>query len=97
MNLLRSADLGQPGETTGIRPEHLHIRQGGAIPGVVSHVEKLGAETLVYVRHPSHGLVTVRLFGEHDYSVDSAVALDMESARAFHFDSAGRRIRHPLR
>ena len=93
MNLLRSADLGQPGETTGIRPEHLHIRPGGAITGTVSHVEKLGGETLVYVRCAAHGLVTVRLFGEHDYSVESAVALDMDPARVFHFDAAGRRLR----
>jgi multiple sugar transport system ATP-binding protein len=93
MNLLRSSDLGQRGETIGIRPEHLHIRSGGAIAGTVSHVEKLGGETLVYVRCAAHGLVTVRLFGEHDYSVDSPVTLDMDPARAFHFDAAGKRLR----
>ena len=93
MNFLKSAALGQMGETTGIRPEHLHIRHGGPISGTISHVEKLGGETLVYVRTEPHGLLTVRLFGEHDYGVDSTVQLDIEPSRAFHFDADGKRLR----
>ncbi|MFN7224198.1 MAG: ABC transporter ATP-binding protein [Paracoccaceae bacterium] len=93
MNFLKSGALGQIGETTGVRPEHLRIRDGGAITGTVSHVEKLGGETLVYVRTDPHGLLTIRLFGEHDYSVDQAISMDIEDARAFHFDATGRRLR----
>ncbi|MCU0899292.1 MAG: ABC transporter ATP-binding protein [Cypionkella sp.] len=93
MNFLKSAALGLPGETTGIRPEHLFIKASGAIAGTVSHVEKLGGETLVYIRTEPHGLLTVRLFGEHSYQVDSAVGLDIDAARAFHFDAAGKRLR----
>ncbi|MFN4154262.1 MAG: ABC transporter ATP-binding protein [Paracoccaceae bacterium] len=93
MNFLNSAVLGQAGETTGVRPEHLHIREGGPISGTVSHVEKLGGETLVYARTGPHGLLTVRLFGEHDHVVDSAVQLDIEPDRAFYFDAAGNRLR----
>ena len=94
MNFLKSAALGQRGETTGIRPEHLTIsRSTGTIPGTVSHVEKLGGETLVYVRTEPHGLLTVRLFGEHDYSVDEPVQLTADATRAFHFDAAGQRLR----
>jgi multiple sugar transport system ATP-binding protein len=93
MNFLRSAPLGYRGETTGIRPEHLHIDTGGKIIGTISHVEKLGGETLVYVRTQLHGLLTVRLFGEHDFSVDEAINLRLDDRRAFHFDSAGDRVR----
>ena len=93
MNFLKSSELGHPGETTGIRPEHLHIRTGAAIKGTISHVEKLGGETLVYVRTAAHGLLTVRMFGEHDYEVDSQVALDLDPSRAFYFDSMGKRLR----
>ncbi|MDQ2065279.1 ABC transporter ATP-binding protein [Xinfangfangia sp. CPCC 101601] len=94
MNFLKSGALGQRGETTGIRPEHLEIsRESGSFEGRVSHVEKLGGETLVYVRSEIHGLLTVRLFGEHSYSVDEAVWLSPDMGRAFHFDSAGLRLR----
>jgi multiple sugar transport system ATP-binding protein len=94
MNFLKSAALGQRGETTGIRPEHLTIsRQSGTLSGTVSHVEKLGGETLVYVRTEPHGLLTVRLFGEHDYVVDEVVHLTPDNSRAFHFDAEGQRLR----
>ncbi len=94
MNFLKSAALGLRGETTGIRPEHLALsRDAGRIPGRISHVEKLGGETLVYAHTEPHGLLTVRLFGEHDYTVDEAVHLSPDEARAFHFDAAGKRLR----
>ncbi|TNC73286.1 ABC transporter ATP-binding protein [Rubellimicrobium roseum] len=94
MNFLKGAALGEQADTLGIRPEHLAIARGpGPIPGTVSHVEKLGGETLVYVRTEPHGLLTVRLFGEHDFAVDEAVGLSPDGARAFRFDAAGRRLR----
>jgi multiple sugar transport system ATP-binding protein len=94
MNFLKSAALGQRGETTCIRPEHLILsRDHGTIPGTVSHVEKLGGETLVYVRTDPHGVLTIRLFGEHDYAVDEPVHVTPDATRAFHFDSAGQRLR----
>jgi multiple sugar transport system ATP-binding protein len=94
MNFLQSAALGEAGATTGVRPEHLVLgAAGGRIPGTVSHVEKLGGETLVYVRTEPHGLLTVRLFGEHDHAVNEVVTLDIQPGRAFHFDAAGQRLR----
>jgi multiple sugar transport system ATP-binding protein len=93
MNFLNSAAISRLGETTGVRPEHLRITESGPIRGTVSHVEKLGGETLVYVRSEPHGLLTVRLFGEHSYSVDADVVLDFDPAQAFHFDAAGQRLR----
>ena len=94
MNFLRGAALGETADTLGVRPEHLTIsRSAGAIPGIVSHVEKLGGETLVYARTEPHDLLTVRLFGEHDFAVDEAVSLTPDPARTFRFDAEGRRLR----
>jgi multiple sugar transport system ATP-binding protein len=94
MNFLKSAALGLSSDSMGTRPEHLGLsRDAGAISGTVSHVERLGGETLVYIRTDLHGLLTVRLFGEHAYAVDEAVHLTPDLARAFHFDAAGQRTR----
>jgi multiple sugar transport system ATP-binding protein len=93
MNFLEAAPLGAPGRTLGIRPEHLGLsRETGAIPGTVSHVEHLGGETNVYVRTEIHGLLTVRRFGEHRFTVDEPVHLTPDPARAFHFDESGKRL-----
>jgi multiple sugar transport system ATP-binding protein len=92
MNFLDAAALGFAPGQIGIRPEHLTIsRAGGEFAGEVSHVEKLGGETLVYVRHATHGLLTVRLFGEHDYTVDEHVHLTLQRDRVFQFDVNGNR------
>jgi multiple sugar transport system ATP-binding protein len=92
MNFLDAASLGFVPGQIGIRPEHLTIaRTAGDIPGEVSHVEKLGGETLVYVRSPQHGLLTVRLFGEHDYAVSEAVHLSLQPGKLFQFQPDGQR------
>ena len=94
MNFLKAGLLGLRSDTLGIRPEHLEIsRASGQIAGRVSHVEKLGGETLVYVNSDDHGLLTVRLFGEQDYAVDEAVGMRLDPSRLFHFDAEGQRLR----
>jgi multiple sugar transport system ATP-binding protein len=94
MNFLKGAALGERAATLGVRPEHLAIARGpGAIAARVSHVEKLGGETLVYAQAEPHGLLTVRLFGEHDFAVDEAVGLTPDPARALRFDAEGLRLR----
>ena len=46
--------------TMGARPEHLtNSRDHGQMPGTVSHVEKLGAETLVYANAAHEKLIRV--------------------------------------
>src|SRR5690606_23737739 len=85
MNFLKAGKLGLRSDTLGIRPEHLEPGSG-QISGRVSHVEKLGGETLVYVATEDHGLLTVRQFGEQDYAVDEEVGLSFDPNRAFHFD-----------
>ena len=94
MNFLKAGALGMRSDTMGVRPEHIAVsRDAGQIAGTVSHVEKLGGETLVYVNTPGQGLLTVRLFGEHSFVVDEVVHVTPETARAFHFDAAGLRLR----
>jgi multiple sugar transport system ATP-binding protein len=94
MNFLKSAALGERGDLTGVRPEHLALtRSEGRIDGQVSHVENLGGETNVYVRTDPHGLLTVRLFGEHRFEVGETVHLSPDPARSLHFDSDGQRLR----
>jgi multiple sugar transport system ATP-binding protein len=94
MNFLKAGALGLRSETLGVRPEHIALsRDSGQIAGTVSHVEKLGGETLVYVNTPTQGLLTVRLFGEHDYAVDEAAFLTPDQGRAFHFKADGQRMR----
>ncbi len=92
MNFLDAAALGYPPGKIGARPEHIGLsRQTGDLAGEVSHVEKLGGETLVYVRHDVHGLMTVRLFGEHDYAVSETVFLTLPTDKLFHFAPDGTR------
>jgi multiple sugar transport system ATP-binding protein len=92
MNFLDAAALGHAPGQVGVRPEHLGLsRQSGDIAGQVSHIEKLGGETLVYVRSDVHGLLTVRLFGEHDYAVTETVYLTLPEGQLFHFAPDGQR------
>ena len=94
MNFLKAGALGMRSDTMGARPEHLTIsREQGQMAGTVSHVEKLGGETLVYVNVADQGLLTVRLFGEHNFIVDETVHVTPDASRAFHFDAAGLRLR----
>jgi multiple sugar transport system ATP-binding protein len=94
MNFLKAAALGLQAETRGIRAEHLAIsRTAGEIPGTISHVEHLGGETNVYIHTEPHGLLTVRLFGEHEFTVAEGVHLTPDPARRFLFDANGDRLR----
>ncbi|KGJ06513.1 carbohydrate ABC transporter ATP-binding protein, CUT1 family (TC 3.A.1.1.-) [Paracoccus halophilus] len=94
MNFLKSGPFGLRSDTLGIRPEHLEISAStGQIEGRVSHVEKLGGETLTYIRTADHELLTVRQFGEHDHPVEQTVWLTPDQSRAFHFDAEGQRLR----
>ncbi len=71
-------EAGKPGytqaKTVGIRPEHITLsRDSGDWKGKVVHVEHLGADTILYLETEVTGLLTVRLFGEHQYDVSDIV------------------------
>ncbi|TWI29873.1 ABC transporter ATP-binding protein [Paracoccus sulfuroxidans] len=73
----------------GIRPEHIALADHG-IPARVTHVERLGHETLVHTDGEA-GHITLRLVGEHDLPVDQPVHLRPDPARAHWFGPDGNR------
>jgi multiple sugar transport system ATP-binding protein len=92
MNFLPAAPLGRPGDTLGIRPEQLTLRDGGRLSGTVAHVERLGGDTNLIVTLADGTPVTVRLFGQHGQGVGEAIRLDFEDRHALAFDVDGARV-----
>ncbi|MFT4163217.1 ABC transporter ATP-binding protein [Shinella sp.] len=95
MNFIDAARLGvADARTVGVRPEHLTLsRESGEWQGKVVHVEHLGADTIVYLESEKVGALTVRLFGEHHYSVDDVVFATPAAGQTHRFDADGRAIR----
>ncbi len=95
MNFIDAARLGvADARTVGVRPEHITLsRESGEWQGKVVHVEHLGADTIVYLESEKVGALTVRLFGEHHYSVDDVVFATPAAGQTHRFDADGRAIR----
>lgn len=94
MNFIEANHLGiSSAETVGIRPEHISLdAKKGDLTGVVSHVEHLGGDTNVYLDCGPVGLVSIRLFGQHEVAVDSTQHARFEPGKAYHFDAEGQTI-----
>jgi multiple sugar transport system ATP-binding protein len=94
MNFLRGTAADKLGAATiGIRPEHIRIvPAGGEWHGKVSHLEKLGSDTFVYVAVEGADLVTVRIVGQADFEVGSTVGLEADTQHIHRFDKDGRAI-----
>ncbi len=95
MNFIDAKLLGRDdAETIGIRPEHILLGgEGGDIEGTVSHIERLGGETNLYLECGDMGLISVRLFGAYDFNIDEKLSGKFEDGRTFKFDKAGNTIR----
>ncbi|PWE53510.1 sugar ABC transporter ATP-binding protein [Metarhizobium album] len=95
MNFIDAGKLGESGaKTVGIRPEHIALsRESGDWKGKVVHVEHLGADTIVYMETEATGLLTVRLFGEHQYATDDVVFATPDRNSMHRFDANDRAIR----
>ncbi|EKF42495.1 ABC transporter [Nitratireductor indicus C115] len=95
MNFIDAGDLGrEDARTIGIRPEHIAVgSEKGDIAGRVSHVEHLGADTNVYLDCGEAGLICVRLFGEHQFEIDSMLNARFDPSRIYRFDGEGKAIR----
>ena len=75
----------------GIRPEHFEVGDGeNAWEGEVSLVERLGHDTVLYVRVPEAGSLTVSLSGQHPQSVGDRVRLMPRPDHLHRFDAEGR-------
>ncbi|NKB53599.1 MAG: ATP-binding cassette domain-containing protein [Rhizobiaceae bacterium] len=91
MNFIPAQVLSDDKATTiGIRPEHIILTQeDGDVSGTVSHIERLGGDTNVYLDCGEAGLISTRLFGEHDYEVDSKLSAKFDPDRVYRFDQNG--------
>ncbi|MDO9418172.1 ABC transporter ATP-binding protein [Pararhizobium sp.] len=91
MNFIDAERLGEQGaKTIGVRPEHIALsRESGEWQGKVIHVEHLGADTIVYLETEKTGLLTVRLFGEHQYAPDDIVYATPDAGHRHRFDANG--------
>ena len=94
MNFIDAPKVGGPeGHVLGIRPEYLEITPDGPISGTVSHVEKLGGDTNVFLDIGAEDPLTLRLFGQHDIAIGAGLQLGYDPARALLFDAKGLRRR----
>jgi multiple sugar transport system ATP-binding protein len=89
MNFIDAAALGRDdAETVGIRPEHIRLDpQAGDAVGAVSHIEHLGADTNVYLDCDKAGLLTIRLFGHHDFAIGAKIFARFDKDKLFRFDA----------
>lgn len=94
MNLIPAEALGgTPGETIGIRPEHMSVdTTRGELECEVIHIEQLGADTNLYLKNAETDLLTARLFGEHYYAPGAKVFVTFEVAKQHRFDAEGKAI-----
>jgi multiple sugar transport system ATP-binding protein len=95
MNLIAADKLGDAqAKTIGVRPEHLTLsRDSGTWKAKIVHVEHLGADTIVYLESDQCGLLTARLFGEHQYAPDEIVYATPDRAHMHRFDANEQAIR----
>ena len=71
--------------TYGIRPEHLAITETGRWQGRVRHVERLGADTVIYLDVPEWGEMIVRAEGGTNPKVGSMLAVDPVPGKEIRF------------
>ncbi|HEU4987632.1 MAG TPA: ABC transporter ATP-binding protein [Rhizobiaceae bacterium] len=94
MNFIEAGRFGESGKgTIGIRPEHITVDpSSGDWQGKVLHVEHLGADTILYLESEKVGLLTVRLFGEHQFAPDDGLYATPRKEHMFRFDEAGKAV-----
>ena len=79
--------------TLGVRPEHIAVGQGDDTwEDKVTLVERLGHDTILYVRVPDAGVLTVSLDGQHDQNVGDTVHLRPKPEFIHKFDDQGKPI-----
>jgi ABC-type sugar transport system ATPase subunit len=87
MNLYDGKSAGEPCATYGIRPEHLRLTDDAPRwTGTVRHVERLGADTMVYLAVPALGEMVVRADGDAFPMVGSTCGASPIPEREFRFD-----------
>jgi ABC-type sugar transport system ATPase subunit len=86
MNLYDGKAAGEPCATYGIRPEHLRLTEDAPHwTGTVRHVERLGADTVVYLVVAGLGDMVVRADGDSFPVVGSTCGVSPIPGREFRF------------
>ncbi len=86
MNLYDGAIAGESCKTYGIRPEHLRLQTDTARwTGTVRHVERLGADTIVYLDVPGLGEMIIRTDGGTNPIIGSSQGVSPLEGRDFRF------------
>jgi ABC-type sugar transport system ATPase subunit len=86
MNLYDGNAAGEDCATYGVRPEHLRLT--GDAPrwtGTVRHVERLGADTVVYLDVPGLGEMVVRTDGDSDPAIGTRQGVSPVPGREFRY------------
>jgi ABC-type sugar transport system ATPase subunit len=87
MNLYDGAAAGMTCKTYGIRPEHLRLTSDNARwTGTVRHVERLGADTVIYLQVPGLGDMVVRADGDANPAIGASVGVSPLVGREFHYN-----------
>ena len=92
MNFIKGRFAGAVGAATlGVRPEHFAIGEGdNTWEGKVTLVERLGHDTILYVRVPDAGVLTVSLDGQHNQNVGDTVHLRPKPEFIHKFNEQGK-------
>jgi ABC-type sugar transport system ATPase subunit len=86
MNLYPGEAAGERCGTYGIRPEHLHLTSDTPRwTGTVRHVERLGADTVIYLDVPGLGEMIVRADGDADPAIGSSQGVTPIEGREFRY------------
>ncbi len=76
MNLYPGSEAGEACATYGIRPEHLRLTSDAPRwTGTVRHVERLGADTVIYLEVPALGEMVVRADGDTSPEIGSLLGV----------------------
>ncbi|WP_306142869.1 ABC transporter ATP-binding protein [Roseibium sp. MMSF_3412] len=94
MNFVKGRFADTVGATTlGVRPEHFAVgKADDSWQGTVTLVERLGHDTILYVKVPDAGVLTVSLNGQHDQNVGDTIYLRPLQEFIHKFNDAGRPI-----
>jgi multiple sugar transport system ATP-binding protein len=86
MNLYPGEATGERCGTYGIRPEHLRLTNDSPRwIGTVRHVERLGADTVIYLNVPALGEMVVRTDGDANPAIGSSQGVSPVEGRDFRY------------
>ncbi len=75
----------------GVRPEHMEIsKEEGLLNGSIRHIEKLGADTLVYSEIKGYDTITARVVGNLEMKIGDTIHLRFDKKHVHRFSNGNR-------